>query len=56
MSCAADYHTIQIVDKMEALHGFVEIDETCIGGKETHRHASKKLTPGKGGAVGTQPT
>lgn len=35
-------------DKLEALRGFVEIDETYIGGSEHNRHESKKLKLGTG--------
>lgn len=41
-------------ENMEALSGEVEMDATYIGGKETNKHASKKLKQGRG-TVGKQP-
>ena len=31
-----------------AFQGPVEVNETYMGGKETHKHRSKKLTAGRG--------
>src|SRR3981081_2751637 len=41
-------------DNFEKLSGIIEIDETYIGGKESNRHADKKLHAGRG-AVGKTP-
>jgi transposase-like protein len=34
--------------KIDKLSGFIEIDETYVGGKETNKHESKKLKMGRG--------
>jgi len=34
---------------LSMLTGIVEIDELCVGGKESNRHESKKLNLGTGG-------
>lgn len=39
-------------DNLAVLRGLVEVDEMYVGGKESNRHANKKMLKGQAGAVG----